>query len=91
VAAGPFVFAVVGDQLLTPCRVSLVIWEGVTTAGDTVELRDPQTNGLVWKGRAVGTQTYDGAAFGPFGMHLPNGVRLAQVSAGQVLVYLAER
>lgn len=88
---GPFVFAVVGDQLLTPLRVSLVIWEGTTTAGDTAELRDPVTNALLWAGRAVGTQTYDGAAFGPFGLPAAHGVRLSQLSAGRVLVYPAER
>jgi hypothetical protein len=83
----PYSATATGTLTASGCQIDAVIWEGATTAGDTVELRDPVTNSLLWKGRTPDTQTYLG--FSPrSGIPAPNGVKVAQISSGQVLVYL---
>lgn len=76
--------------MLAAC-LTAIVWEGVTTAGDTCELSDPVTQQLLWAGRTPDTQTYVGVAFGPHGMGAPNGFRLTKTTSGsRVLVYLVE-
>lgn len=87
---GPVVLSVQGDRFLEGARVSGVIWEGTTTPGDTIELRCPSTNALLWAGRASDTQTYLGVNIGPGGVHAPFGFTLTQISSGRLLVYLRE-
>ena len=84
---GPIVLAVVNDEFVLPAQIRAVVWEGATTAGDTCEVRDRSSNSLLFKGRAVGTQTWEGMVLG---MSAPSGFRLTQLSSGRVLVYLAE-
>jgi len=86
----PVVLAVAGDQFLDACRITAIIWEGATTAGDTVSLVDRLTGDLLWPGRTNDTQTYLGANIGPSGIDAPRGFLLQQISAGRVCVYLRE-
>jgi hypothetical protein len=86
----PVIMAVAGDSYIEPCRIGKIIWEGATTAADTVEI-NWRLNGLrIWKGRASGTQTYLDVDFGIHGVPAPEGFRLTQISAGSVAIYLAE-
>ncbi|MBI3937121.1 MAG: hypothetical protein HY323_09100 [Betaproteobacteria bacterium] len=87
---GPAVFTKVGDLALEPGRIHMILWEGVTTLGDTARLNCVVTGALIWAGRTDTTQTYQGANFGPTGLHVPFGVELTQLSAGRVLVYFLE-
>lgn len=82
--------SVAGDQFIESARILAVIWEGSTTSGDTVKLTARGTGSIIWPGRTDTTQTYEGANFGPEGIHCPNGFRLSQISAGTVYVYLRE-
>ncbi len=82
--------SVAGDKFVQPARILAVIWEGATTSGDTVRITDPTSGKLLWPGRTNTTQTYQGANFGPEGLPAPNGFKLAQISAGQVAIYLRE-
>ena len=88
---GPVVLTVVGDAYIQPARILAILWEGATTSGDTAEVRSRTApDALLWKGRTNTTQTYQGVNLGAHGLAAPLGFRLAQLSAGQVLVYLRE-
>ena len=87
---GPVVMSVAGDEFVDSARILAIIWEGATTSGDTCVLNSRMGNDLLWKGRTSDTQTYLGANFGPEGLNAPNGFKLGQISAGQLLIYLRE-
>ena len=91
VSVGPIVMEVAGDEFIEAARISSIIWEGVTTVGDTATLvhRGPP-DALLWPGRTNDTNTYLGLAGGEKGIHAPNGFKLNQISAGRVIVYLRE-
>lgn len=86
-SSGPVVMSVTGDSFVEPASIVGVLWEGATTAGDTCEIRERLSNHLLFKGRATGTQTWEGVVLR---QSAPTGFKLSQISAGQVLVYLAE-
>lgn len=87
----PVVMSVVGDNFRFGCRISTIIWEGATTAGDVCEIITYDNNKRVWKGRANDTNTYLGVGFDDHGVACPEGFRLAQITAGStVSVYLKE-
>ena len=81
---------VVGDVFTQGARILMILWEGATTIGDTAVLRHRVDGDLLWAGRTDTDQTYQGANFGPSGIHAPRGFELTQISAGRVLVYLRE-
>ena len=87
---GPIVLEVQGDEYIDPARINAIIWEGATTSGDTVELRERESGNILWPGRTSDTQTYLGANLGESGLHAPTGFRLTQISSGRLLVYLKE-
>ena len=88
---GPVVLQSMGDTYAPAARLTAIVWEGTTTAGDTCEVRDPLTNLLLWAGRTPDTQTYLGITLGPHGMGAPHGFRLTKTISGtRVLVYLME-
>lgn len=82
--------SVAGDAFVEPARIASVLWEGVTTSGDTVTLRARGSNALLWVCRTGDTQTYLGKTFTEKGLPAPTGFILSQISAGRVLVYLRE-
>lgn len=84
---GPVIMSVVNDQFIEPAAIRAVVWEGATTAGDTVEIREVSTNAILFKGRAITTQTWEGIILP---QSAPGGFRLSQISSGTVYVYLAE-
>lgn len=86
-APGPVILSEVGDEFVESANISAFLWEGATTAGDTCEVQERNTNNLIFFGRATGTQTWEGVVLS---MSAPGGFRLTQLSAGRVLVYLAE-
>jgi len=88
---GPVLFEAQGDTFTSPSRVGQVLWEGATAAGDVAELRALTTGELLWAGRAVGVNTYQGINVGPEGIHAPNGFHAALLPAGRMLVYLREK
>lgn len=87
---GPVLFTTQDDVYTAACRIIAVVWEGATTAGNRVELRDPVNNLLFWAARANDTHTYAGLNVGPSGIHAPHGVQATTLEAGQVLLYLRE-
>lgn len=87
---GPVVFDTVGDTYAFSGRVLAFVWEGSGTAGDRCEVKCPVTSRLLWVGRAVDVNIYEGLNLGPTGLHCPNGFKVTQIDAGQVLVYLHE-
>ena len=84
---GPIAMSVVGDAFVESAQIRAIVWEGVTTAGDTCEIRERATGNILFKGRAVSTQTWEGISLR---MSAPTGFRLSQISSGQVFVYLDE-
>lgn len=88
--ANPQVFDTAGQSYLKPCRILAIVWEGGTTANDTVELVDPVTSALMWPGRTSATSTYLGLSFGQNGFEAPNGIRCAKIASGRVCVYIAK-
>ena len=84
---GPICLKAVGEEYTEPAQIRAVLWEGATTAGDTCQLRDRATNRLLFRGRATGAQTWQGLVLS---MSCPKGFELTQISAGEVVVYLAE-
>ena len=82
--------SVAGDTFPSPARILAIIWEGATASGDTVQLVSANSPDLLWPGRTDTTQTYQGANFGPEGLHAPLGFKLSQISSGRVLVFLRE-
>jgi len=86
---GPVILTTVGDTYVDSCRVGMIIWEGTTAAGDTVEV---QADGFIlWPGRTSQTQTYLGMSFPDPGLHCPHGFNLTRLDNGKVYVYLTER
>jgi hypothetical protein len=79
-----------GDEFIEPCQVAAIIWEGATSAGDTVELVQRDTGALIWPGRTSETSTYLGVNLGPNGVPAPEGFRVARLDAGRLCVYLKE-
>jgi hypothetical protein len=89
--SGPIIMDTVGDTFAEASRVLLFIWEGATSAGDTISVHAANGIGtLLWAARTPDTQTYLGANFGPSGIPAPDGFKLTQISAGRLLVYLRE-
>lgn len=88
---GPVVLTTTGDTFTDPARIASILWEGATSSGDTVEVRERASNALLWRCRTDSTQTYLGKTFSEKGLHAPSGFKLSQISAGQVLVYLREQ
>ena len=83
----PVILEVVGDEIVGAGRVGAVIWTGATTSGDTVELN----NGDFWRCRTDTTQTYLGMSLSQHGVTIPNQrLRLTQISAGRIYVYVLE-
>lgn len=84
---GPIVLNAVGEGYAKSTQIRAVLWEGVTTAGDTCELIENGSSRLLFAGRATGTQTWEGMMLP---MSCPGGFQLTKLSAGRVIVYLAE-
>jgi hypothetical protein len=84
----PVLFDSVNDAYVDPAHIFQILWEGVTTSGDAVEIRLRVTNELVWAARTDVTQTYLGVNFGPQGISAPNGFYANILGAGRVLIYL---
>jgi hypothetical protein len=84
------VLETVGDQYGMPARIAGILWVGDTTAGDSAQLRCPQTNALLWEARAFDTNTFLGAMVPPEGIHAPYGFEVSVLAAGKLLVYLKE-
>lgn len=87
---GPVVMEVVNDAYIQPCRINAIIWEGAMSVGDRVVLRHRGTHELLWQARTNDTNTYLGGNLGVTGIHAPNGVYAAVLSAGTVMIYLRE-
>lgn len=85
----PVLLEAVGDRYAFPCRIMAIIWEGATTAGDQVEIKDLVTGELLWPGRAADTNTYVGANFSSFNVGC-QGFIANMLDSGRVLVYLAK-
>lgn len=81
---------VAGDTFIDPARIASILWVGVTTAGDTVMLRDRNSTLVLWECITDSTSTYLGISFGAHGLPAPTGFRLDQISAGRIYVYLRE-
>lgn len=84
---GPVLMTAAGDQFIEPAEIRAIVWEGATTAGDTCEVRERESGAVLFRGRAITTQTYEGLVLP---ISAPSGFRLQQISAGTVLVYLDE-
>ena len=84
---GPVIMSVAGDAFVEPAQIDAVLWEGATTAGDTAEIVERQSGLLLFAFRATGSQTWEGVGKS---VSAPSGFRLKSISAGRVLVYLAE-
>lgn len=78
-----------GQSYTENCRLMSIVWVGTTTAGDTCVVQKLVTNDTAWKGQADTTNTYQGIALPPAGLHCPNGFSVT-CSAGTVLAYLRE-
>lgn len=86
----PIVCTAVGHGTSEGCCVMAIVWEGATTANDTVELHKRNGGGLLWAGRTDTTATYQGVTFAPAGISCPAGFTLGVRSSGRVLVYTRE-
>lgn len=87
----PVELTAAGQTYDNPCRIAAIVWEGSTSAGDTVELRYQGGKvGKIWRGRAVDSHTYLGVNVGPTGLHAPGGFKVQSISSGTVFVYLLE-
>ena len=91
---GPVILSVVGDVYIQGARILAFVWEGATTANDTVTIHARSPAGtpaeLLFAGRTDTTSTFQGLNLTPTGLHAPGGFMLTQISAGRVLVYLRE-
>lgn len=70
--------------------VDAIVWEGVTTEGDTCQITHNANGSRFWAGRAQGTQTYQGIAFAGPGQKASNGLKVTQISSGRVYIYFRE-
>jgi len=70
--------------------VDAIVWEGVTTEGDTCQIIHNGNGSRFWAGRAWGPQTYEGIAFAGPGQKASNGLKVTQISAGRVYIYFRE-
>jgi hypothetical protein len=71
--------------------VDAIIWEGLTSEGDTVQIISGGPSGKkFWAGRASGTQTYQGISFPGAGQKAANGLWVSQISSGVVYIYFKD-
>lgn len=91
-AVNPVELTTLNQSYDKPCQILAIVWQGATTAGDTVILnyQGGGKTGAIWKGRASSAQTYLGIQFGEAGLIAPGGFIVNQISSGAVLVYLRE-
>jgi len=76
-----------GETVNRSARLTGLVWEGATTAGDTCTV---QVDGsLFWRGRTDATQTYLGISFGVVGLYV-NQVVLNQISSGTLWIYYGD-
>lgn len=91
---GPIRLAVAGDTYTQSCRISKIIWTGMTTNADTVRVDDALNGGVLFPGTALHAATVSGGTHLSEnwikGLPAPNGFKLGQISAGVVYVYLEE-
>ena len=83
----PRVLTAVGQGETEPVQIRAILWEGATVAGDTCELTHRESGRLLFAGRAIGTQTWEGVVLP---ISAPSGFTLTQLSSGRLLVYLDE-
>lgn len=87
----PIILDVQGQKYLYSCVVGVIIWEGATSSGDTVELKKLKQGGevgdLLWAARTDATQTYLGINLSRCGVSSRYGFQLTQHTTGRVLVY----
>ena len=83
---GPVILTAAGQEQAGPVQIRGILWEGATSSGDTCELREIGGR-LLFAGRATGAQTWQGVVLP---LTAPKGIRLTQLSAGRLIVYLAE-
>lgn len=85
----PLTGTVLPIRIEEPVRILCIIWEGVTSQGDTARI-DHIGGGILWEGIAVTTQTYIGVNFGPKGIESPHGVEVQNLDSGRIFVYFLE-
>jgi hypothetical protein len=83
----PIVLSVAGNTIKHGLRVLAIVWDANSTSGDRVALNDPASGEPIWSASTDSTQTYLGGNFGPSGIHCPDGLRLTQISSGNLYVY----
>ena len=89
--SGPVVLQNIGDSYRQPARIAMIVWEGATTAGDRIEIRDYVTNDLLAAIRTPDTHTFTGFPAPPKGINAPNGFKLSLSPGSQMIqVYLVE-
>jgi hypothetical protein len=88
--SAPVVLQAQGDDYPVNGRIQSLVWDGASTSGDRVVLRDCVTHELLWQGRTELTQTYLGISF-PAGLSAPRGFYADVLMSGLVIVYLWEQ
>ena len=88
VIPGPVVFTAASQTYTEVAHVRAFLWEGATSAGDTCEVHElGGTQRLLFAGRAVGSQTWQGVVIE---CTAPTGLECTSLAAGRIIVYLAE-
>ena len=89
----PVIMTTVGDAYAENANIMKIIWECDTTAADTAVIvtnESAPNEKQLWKGRAIGDETYLSESFGPHGLHAPDGFRVKTLAAGTLTIYLGE-
>ena len=89
---GAIVLSAAGQEWDQPCRITGILWEGTTTAGDRVEVkgRNGSKNAMFWPGKTDTTSTYMGMTWERPGQHAPDGFKAERLDSGILYVYLSE-
>ena len=88
-STAPVLLQTVGDVFTQPCRIMAIVWTGVTTAGDQAEIKDKVSGEVLWAAFTDTTKTYLGINLSSLNVGC-QGFRCSQLSAGKMLIYLAQ-
>ena len=80
------IFNTASQTQTLPANIIALVWEGTTSAGDTVTIK--RIGGAnIWTGRTAVSNTYLGITFSDIGLRVSEGIECSQISSGQLYVY----
>ncbi len=83
---GPIIMTAVADKLDQNLWIREAIWAGCSTAAHALKIIDYDSTAILYEGLGVANQ--DSKIHGLCGQRLRNGIQIAAIGSGRLLLYL---